>query len=92
MSEEIENKEISISEKMGIIWKDKLSAAEWLDKQPELIRSQYEAWIELMPQCMNQGRLSDKKIRMLPVNEFLSLVNDFLNKFGLASKHSFFKR
>ena len=92
MPEEIEKKEISISEQMGIVWKDKLSAAEWLEKQPELIRSQYDAWIELMPQCMNDGRLSDKKIRMLPVNEFLSLVKDFLKKFGLASNYNFFSR
>ena len=77
---------------MGVVWKDKLTTAEWLAEQADIIRNQYNTWIKLMPKCMKEGRLSDKQIRLLPVDEFLSLVNSFLRKFGLASNFSFFEK
>ena len=77
---------------LGIVWKDKLTTAEWLAEQADIIRTQYNTWIKLMPKSMKEGRLSDKQIRLLPVDEFLALVNSFLTKFGLASKFRFFEK
>lgn len=77
---------------MGISWKSKLTAAEWLEEQSEFIKNQYDAWIRLMPKCMNEGRINSNKIRMLPVKDFLDLVADFLKRFGLASEENFLEK
>lgn len=87
IEEEKENP--TIIENLEIVWKDKLTTAEWLAEQSDLIRNQYNAWIKLMPKCMKKGHLSDKEIRMMPIDQFLDLVQSFLKKYGLASDYNF---
>jgi len=40
-----EKKEVSKKEELGIVWKDKLTTAEWLSEQSDMIRGQYNARI-----------------------------------------------
>jgi len=87
-----ESEKKTIIEEMGIVWKEKLTAAEWLAEQVDIIRNQYNTWIKLIPKSMKEGRLSDKQIRLLPIGEFLSLVKSFLKQYGLASDYNFFEK
>jgi len=85
-----EKKEVSKMEELEIVWKDKLTTAEWLSEQSDMIRGQYNTWIKLMPKCMKEGRMSDKQIRLLPVREFLTLLESFLKQYELTSEYNFF--